>query len=83
MIKHFDKLVIPLVAVAVFVATGCWREVAESAVDSMPPPAPDPVTGEGGITSTQFWLTWGATFLAHEGRKLVRRLFNGKDKPES
>ncbi len=75
-----------LAALVVFYTSGCASmsematALASDAIATMPDPST--VNAPCGITATQFWSTWGATLLIHEGRKLFRDLFGKKTKGE-
>ena len=86
--KTADTALFLALPVLVFMAcTAGQREVALEIVRDLPADAaatmPDPSTvgGEGGISPTTFWLTWGASLVGHEVRKIIR-LFTGNNRPK-
>jgi len=72
-----------LVLIPLGVAAGCGiagfgetaPEVLETLGSDLVTTMPNP-KGSDGMSTGAFWTTWGVTLLVHEGRKLVRWIFD-------
>jgi len=78
--RYADLAVLVALPVGIWFLTGCqlFTELTASAAETMPDPTE--IGEPGGITATQFWLTWLGTMAAHELRKRVRG-WMGRDDP--
>lgn len=78
--RYADLAVLIAVPVVVFSMLGCapvgefFTGLAATSVETMPDPST--IGQPGGVTPTQFWITWATTLAMHEFRKPIRNLWN-------